>query len=136
MIRKLLMKMPLLLMVLFTYTATSKLIHNNSFRVILRRSPLLFHAAGFLATAIPAAELTVVVLLLPGVTRRLGLYTSLVLLCIFTLYISYLILVSDHPPCPCGGIISRMSWAGHFYFNVVMILLTALSLRYYKGRPP
>lgn len=56
--------------------------------------------------------------------RLLGLWISLILLLGFTLYV-ILVLARFFPlvPCSCGGLISRMSWRTHLWFNLAFIFV-------------
>lgn len=112
-----------LFILLFLYTALSKLSEISVFRLILRSSPLIAGYANIISIFIPASEILISVLLfIPG-TRRWGLYASFVLMLVFTLYLSYMITFTPELPCSCGGAISKMSWKQHLLFNIAFTLL-------------
>jgi len=112
-----------LFILLFLYTALSKLSEIALFRLVLRSSPLISAYANLVSVLIPASEILVSVLLfIPG-TRRGGLYASFLLMLIFTLYLVYMISFSTSLPCSCGGVISQLSWKQHLVFNIAFTLL-------------
>jgi putative oxidoreductase len=116
------------LILLYSYTAMSKLIGYEVFEANLSRSPLMGPGANTIAWVLPAAELIVVLLLFFEATRKTGLYASLFLLVLFTSYLLYMILFVDNLPCSCGGVLSKMSWQQHIWFNLFFILLNVLAL--------
>jgi putative oxidoreductase len=121
-----------LLILLYSYTAISKLIGYEVFEANLSRSPLMGPGANTIAWLLPAAELIVVLLLFFETTRKAGLYASLFLLVLFTSYLLYMILFVDDLPCSCGGVLSKMSWQQHTWFNLFFIVLNVLALVLYK----
>jgi hypothetical protein len=121
-----------LLIFLFGYTAISKLLSIDRFEAVLEQSPLISSGAALLSWQIPLAELSIVLLLIFSATKRLGLWASVLLLSVFTVYLVYMVLFSPHLPCSCGGVISTMSWPVHIGFNVVCIGLTVVGLHSIK----
>ena len=113
---------------LFVYTATSKLLSHQTFVINLKKSPLIAFASGFLSWAIPSIEIIIAVLLFFPRFRRLGLLASFGLMTVFTIYIAYMLLTSSHLPCSCGGVISKLSWKEHLWLNVLFSVLAAFSL--------
>jgi hypothetical protein len=122
-----------LLILLFGYTSLSKLLTIERFSSVLERMPLIGTGAGVLAFAIPLAELCIVLLLLFERTRYRGLILSLALLIAFTFYLTIMVLFTPHLPCSCGGVISKMSWKQHLFFNGAFIVATATSLKKKPG---
>jgi hypothetical protein len=112
-----------LLIFLFSYTAISKLLQLTIFRVTLAQSPFLKEFAGFVAVALPVAELCVVVLLLFPATRGRGLQFSFLLLTVLTIYLVCMVLFSPDLPCACGGVLKHMNWNEHIVFNLFFTLL-------------
>lgn len=118
----------LLLVLLFSYAAISKMLEFHKFMGQLKSSPLLQPVSGVLTWFIPSAELYAVILLLIPSWRRSGLLMSAVLMTVFTLYISVMLVFFDKLPCSCGGVFERMSWNQHLVFNIVFTLLAAAGL--------
>lgn len=113
-----------LLILLFVYAATSKLLDYEKFRVQLGQSPLLTSFAGFVAWFIPVLEIAAAVFLMIPLTRIKAFYLSLSLLVMFTAYLVAIIHFSFYVPCTCGGILQNLDWNTHILFNLFFILLT------------
>lgn len=113
----------ILYILLFVYTGTSKLMHLGVFELRLERMPYIAPYAQVISWGVPFLELVIAGLLLIPKFRILGLYTSLFLLVIFTIYIIAVLQFSDHIPCSCGGVISAFRWDDHILFNVIFITL-------------
>lgn len=112
-----------LLVLLFMYTAISKLIDYRIFRTQLSKSPFLTDFAGILYWILPVAEILIAVALTIKKTRLFGLYCSLFLMTSFTVYIYAMLNFSYDLPCSCGGVISKMDWNTHLWFNITYTLL-------------
>lgn len=119
---------------LFVYTALSKIFTFHLFAQTLKETPIIGGIADYIAIAIPTIELMISLLLFLPCTRRSGLYSTFVLMSIFTLYIGYMLIFTPQLPCTCGGVIEKMTWTQHLLFNVVFTLLalTAILLTPYK----
>lgn len=116
-----------MLILLYSYTAISKLVDYEIFKATLGRSPLIDQEADTIAWLLPAAELIVVLLLFFEHTSKAGLLASLVLLIIFTLYLLYMVLFVADLPCSCGGVLSKMSWEQHVFFNLFFIVINLIA---------
>ena len=114
--------------VLLVYTATDKLAHLITFRAMLLQSPLLQPVAGWFSLALPVSELTIAALLLFPQTRLYGYYATTIAMILFTIYVGYMLAVSAHLPCSCGGVLKSMTWKQHLLFNMVCTLLAAWGL--------
>lgn len=121
-----------LLILLFAYTAFSKLADPLHFQAVLSQMLLIKHIAGFISFALPVTELIVCALLLIPNTRISGLYSSFELLMVFTLYVGYMILFDPHLPCSCGGVLQKLNWTQHLIFNVVFIALSLMAIKLYQ----
>jgi hypothetical protein len=119
---------------LFTYTAISKLGNLRSFRIVLTRSPLIGDKAVIMAWIVPLTELVVAGLLFFVSTRGLGLKASFLLMVLFTLYIGYMLVFTPHLPCSCGGVIRQLSWKEHLVFNIALTGLVAWGIALVKKR--
>lgn len=119
---------PILLIILFSYAAVSKLIDHENFYVQLGQSPLLTYFAPWLAWTMPIQELGVAVLLLIPKFRATGLYWSYTLMALFTIYIITILNFSSYIPCSCGGILEHMSWTTHLFFNIGFTILTIIAI--------
>jgi hypothetical protein len=121
-----------LIILLFTYTAISKLIEYDKFVFQMGLSPFLplRTFAPVLGWLVPIVELMIVLALLSQGWRRAGLRATLVLLFIFELYIGVMLLKGGQLPCTCGGVLSIMGWQAHLVFNAFFMLLAFIGLAY------
>jgi len=122
----------LLLIILFIYTATNKLVAHETFKFQLMGHKLLLKYIPIVAIAVPAVEIIISLMLIFPRTKLAGLYASAILLLVFTAYIVYMFNFYPTTPCSCGGIISKLSWKGHIIFNVVFMLLALIAARLTK----
>ncbi|WP_089998748.1 MauE/DoxX family redox-associated membrane protein [Chryseobacterium taichungense] len=122
---------------LFCYAGISKLTDFEKFREQISASPLLNGSSQFLPYILIIVEFLIAGLLCYRKTRTIGLIGSLFLMLIFTGYIAKLLSTSKNLPCSCGGILEKMSWNQHLYFNVGCVILSiiALSLNLKYSRP-
>lgn len=125
-----------LFILLFLYTGGMKLISHFDFYLALRDSPLMYHYAGLISWAIPILELAIVACLTIPKLKKLGLYSSFILMALFTIYVCYNAFFLTHMqrPCTCGGIIEKMSWNQHVIFNSLFTLLALLAIRFDKQK--
>ena len=129
-----------ILIILWAYTASSKLLDFSSFRAQMLIQAIPVWLAQTLVYIIPCFELLAVALLYYHKTKIIGLILSLVLLLVFTGYIGLVILnVFDHIPCSCGGVLRSMGWNIHLAFNLFFLLLTGFGIYLYnreRRHPP
>lgn len=112
-----------LLVLLFVYAACSKLLQYNSFKSQLVNSPFLKPFSATIVWFIPTVELIIALMLTVRHTRKAGLYSSLILLLVFSLYIAGMLASGIHLPCSCGGIIQQLSWKQHLLLNLFFIVI-------------
>lgn len=120
------------LVLLFVYTATSKLFGFNLFRYQLNLYPWIRKIAGPVAWGLPAAELGIAILLISLKGRLIGFYASLGLLILFTLYLIVMLSSRQHLPCSCGGVIQQLTWRQHVIFNLCCVGIAALGTLYQR----
>jgi hypothetical protein len=121
-----------LLILLFLYTGLSKLFEHRTFAFSLGKSPLLSPFADFISIALPIGEIILAGLLLFKRTQLLGLWLSLGLMSLFTIYLTYMVSFADKLPCSCGGVIAKMSWNQHIFFNLFFVAASAYAIHLYK----
>lgn len=108
-----------LLILLFMYTATAKLLDMRGFLHDLHNQSFPRNISAILAWLLPAVEILVSLFLLFGRTRLAALYSALLLLLIFTGYTTAVLLHAfARVPCSCGGVIRSLTWPQHLLFNV------------------
>ncbi|NCU03365.1 MAG: hypothetical protein GXC73_05205 [Chitinophagaceae bacterium] len=117
-----------LLLALFFYTGISKLFQHDVFLYSLHKVVFLRYGAASLSYIVPLTELLVALLLFFPRTQYYGLQISLVLLSVFTVYLLLMLLFVADLPCSCGGVLSKMSWQQHVWFNLFFIVLNIAGL--------
>ena len=117
-----------LFILLFMYTGLNKINEHVSFQTVLSKSPLLESSFKIISWLVPIAEILTSVFLFFPATRKLGLLMSLLLMTLFTFYISYMLLFTPQLPCSCGGVLKEMNWTQHFFFNVSFVFLAICGL--------
>ena len=126
---KFLIVISLVFVVLFTYTAVSKLMEFKIYEGRMLNQPMPMLINSILVWAIPIAELLVTFLLLFSRTMKKGLYGSLFLMVLFTGYTGLMNFgFFEKVPCSCGGIIESLSWSQHFYVNTGFLLLSVAGI--------
>jgi uncharacterized membrane protein YphA (DoxX/SURF4 family) len=121
-----------LFVLLFLYTALSKLKDMNSFVVAMKQSRMIGPFAHLLSGLIPTVELAAAILLIIPRMRFIGLIVSTLLMIFFTGYVAYMMLYFSKLPCTCGGILESMSWRGHLYFNLLFLILGITGIKLSK----
>ena len=113
---------------LFCYASISKIMDFEKFQIQMTESPLLSTFAGFLPYVLVISEFIIAGLLCYRITQNAGLLASFILMLFFTGYIAHMLLTSENLPCSCGGILEKMSWTQHLYFNIGCAVLAAIAL--------
>lgn len=117
-----------LFILLFLYTATSKLADHQTFQLQMSKSPFITNYANLLVWLVPVVEIGVALLLMFPKTILQGLFASFGLMTLFTLYVFGILHFSQEIPCSCGGIVSAMSWQQHLVFNCVLVVLSIIAI--------
>jgi putative oxidoreductase len=114
-----------LLILLFLYTSTSKFTDFKNFYGEINGQPLPNWMTPYLVWAIPIIEILISMALFFSNTRKVGLWGSLILMSLFTIYTSTVLLnVYDKIPCSCGGVIRQLSWGQHLVFNLFFVAIS------------
>ncbi|SNR68468.1 MauE/DoxX family redox-associated membrane protein [Lutibacter flavus] len=113
---------------MLVYAATSKLLDFENFKIQLGQSPLLSSFADWITILVPVTEYIIASLLLIPKFRFIGLFTSYLLMVLFTAYIYIILNYSAFVPCSCGGILEKMTWNQHLVFNIIFIFLAAFAI--------
>jgi uncharacterized membrane protein YphA (DoxX/SURF4 family) len=125
-----------LYVLLLVYAALSKLLDFENFRVQIAQSPVTAAYAGIIAWAIPSIELLISVFLAVARYRRVTLISAYTLMLVFTAYIYIVLNYSSYVPCSCGGILEKLGWTEHFYFNLTYVLLAAVAVLLHDPETP
>ncbi|WP_461789679.1 MauE/DoxX family redox-associated membrane protein [Pedobacter sp.] len=114
---------------LLGYAALSKLMDYSVARQAMLVQVFARKVALVLVWLVPVVELVVVLLLLVGPTRWLGLWLATLLMLVFSVY---LVLANTgmfgKVPCGCGGILGKMGYGVHLVFNLCFVVLGAWCL--------
>lgn len=117
-----------LYVLLFVYAAVSKLLDFENFKIQLGQSPLLSAFAGWVSWLVPVVELLICVLIIIPRFRLIGLLSSYSLMVMFTVYIFIILHYSSFVPCSCGGILEKLNWTQHLFFNAVFVAMSILAI--------
>lgn len=117
------------LVILYFYTAISKMIDYTAFRGQMLNQAFPSWVAHLLIWLLPPAELLAVLMLTTQSLRLAGMWLSTLMMSAFTVYIG-LVLTDfyDRTPCSCGGVVSQLSFQGHFVFNLFFLALSILGV--------
>lgn len=113
---------------IFIYAAVYKIYDRPFFEKQLLLSPLLGSFNKPLSYLVPISEIISCLLLIIPKYRKLGLWSSGLIMLAFTLYIIYILTISPFIPCACGGILNSMGWKEHLVFNSVFVAMSGLAL--------
>lgn len=117
-----------LLIFLFVYTALNKLSNLNEFRNAIQQTALLGDRSIFFSWLVPITELIIAIVLFIPSTRNLGLWSSLILMLLFTGYTGYILAYAEQLPCTCAGVLKQMTWQQQFIFNIAISLICLASI--------
>lgn len=114
---------------MFFYAALSKLVDYEQSNWEMRNQVFTDFVADVLTWLVPSIEILLVMGLNYRPTRIFGLWASLGLLTVFTVYIILVLgKVFDRVPCSCGGVIGQLSYDWHMVFNFAFITLAIIGL--------
>lgn len=118
-----------LLVLLWVYTASSKLMDFHHFRAQMHNQTVPRWMADLLIYTLPGIEIITALMLTFQRTRPTGFYASALLMAIFTAYTGLVVAnYFSRVPCSCGGVLSVMNWPVHFAFNLFFLLLTVTGI--------
>ena len=117
---------------LFLTAGYSKFIDHEKFEFGLANVALIGSAARIISWAVPITEIAISLLLIIPKTNIAGLYAFMGTMIVFTIYILSMFLWAKELPCNCNLIIKNLSWAGHVWFNLIIIGLSILAIKINK----
>lgn len=85
--------------------------------------------AKLVALGVPLLEMTTAILLAIPATRRVGLYISLGMISIFTIYLAGTHWIGKQPFCSCGGALDSLSFEEHVLFNILLIIISFCGIK-------
>ena len=118
-----------LIIMMFLYASFSKYFDFASFQRAMHNQPFPYWLSSILVIIIPPVEIIIAILLFKEKLRKKGLWGTVILMSMFTVYIGAILLhFFPSVPCSCGGIIRMLSWQQHLYFNLFFIVIAVLGL--------
>ena len=118
-----------LLIALFLYASVSKWLDFKAFVGDMNNQPFPNYFTPFLVWGIPILEVLIALALVFEQTRTVGLYASLILMIAFTIYTAMVLMhFFKYVPCSCGGVIKKLTWTQHLFFNLFFVSISLLSI--------
>ncbi|HEY0177708.1 MAG TPA: MauE/DoxX family redox-associated membrane protein [Pedobacter sp.] len=118
-----------LLALLWAYASFSKLFNMHRFKQAMMTQVFPRWVGKIFIYTLPLTEIGLIVLLFIPQTRLLGMYASLFLMILFTLYVGGAVFqVYERYPCACGGLFSRLGWYKHFKVNIMLTLVALVGV--------
>jgi putative oxidoreductase len=125
-----------LLILLFLYASVSKWLAFKLFIGEMNNQPFPNWMTPFLVWSIPFIEVVIALGLIFEKTRIPALYASLLLMSAFTIYtIVVLLHAFKYIPCSCGGVIRKLTWSQHLFFNLFFVGISILAIVLKKREP-
>jgi len=125
-----------LLILLFLYASVSKWLAFKLFIGEMNNQPFPNWLTPFLVWSIPFIEVIIAIGLIFEKTRIPALYASLFLMLAFTIYTVVILLHAfKYIPCSCGGVIRKLTWPQHLFFNLFFVGISLLGI-FLKKREP
>jgi uncharacterized membrane protein YhaH (DUF805 family) len=120
----------ILLITIFGYTSTNKLISHDRFQFQLQLIPisLIARNAFLVSVVVPLAEFGLAIALCLRRYRIPGLFGATALLGVFQIYLVALMVSYKDLPCACAGISFELSWTGHLILNALLIAVSIFAL--------
>jgi hypothetical protein len=117
-----------LFILLFVYAAVSKLLDFENFKMQTGQSPLISAFAGWVVWLLPLVELIIAAGLSFERLKIPSMFAAFSLMVMFSAYIFIILNYSSSVPCSCGGILEKMGWREHLWFNLAFVLLAVAAL--------
>lgn len=125
-----------LLILLFLYASFSKWLAFKVFIGDMNNQPFPNWITPLLVWSIPILEVLIAVGLIFEKTRVPALYASFVLMLAFTIYtVAILLHAFKYVPCSCGGVIRKLTWPQHLFFNLFFVGISILGIVLKKRDP-
>jgi putative oxidoreductase len=117
-----------ILIFVFVYAGVSKLMDHYAFAAVLSSTPLIKTFATQMSLTLPLVELITAMLVLFPITKKIGFLISIMLMLVFSGYISFMLAFVSNLPCACGGILNTMSWKQHIIFNLFILAIAIIGI--------
>ena len=118
---------------LWFYAAVSKLMNFEHFREAIHKQPLPPTWKLLVIYGLLPFEISLGMLLIFDRSVMTGLYLSATSFLLFFIYTALILSkVFGGVPCACGGLIERMGWTFHLWFNLAFFTLTLITIIIHK----
>ena len=118
-----------LLILLFLYASVSKWLDFKVFIGEMNNQPFPNSITPFIVWSVPLIEVIIAIDLIFERTRVPAFYASLILMGVFTVYsVAILLHAFKYIPCSCGGIIRKLTWPQHLFFNLFFVGISLLGI--------
>jgi hypothetical protein len=125
-----------LLILLFLYASVSKWLAFKTFIGEMNNQPFPNWMTPFLVWSIPFIEVLIAIGLIFEKSRVQSFYASLLLMLAFTIYtVAILLHAFKYIPCSCGGVIRKLTWPQHLFFNLFFVGISILGIILKKREP-
>ena len=125
-----------LLILLFLYASVSKWLAFKLFIDEMNNQPFPNWITPWIVWIIPFLEVIIAAALIFEKTRLPALYTSLFLMLVFTIYAAAVLLHAfKYIPCSCGGVIRKLTWPQHLFFNLFFVGISLAGIILKKREP-
>lgn len=116
--------------ILWFYVGITKLIDYRSMILQMEMNPfpIFSNNAKLIGWGVPIVEVLVATILVVPRLRLVGLWSSFVLMVVFTGYVIFLMIKMPTLPCTCGGIISTLTWTQHLVLNIMLVAMAFLAI--------
>jgi hypothetical protein len=113
------------LILFISYTMMNKLLAIESFQVNLLKTGVFSNTmAVYLSYIVIISEFLVLLILV--FRKKTGSMLLLIMLAIFTIYISWLRFYGRYEVCGCGGVLNGLAFKYHFMINMTLIFFAIL----------
>lgn len=125
-----------LLILLFLYASFSKWFAFELFIGEMNNQPFPNWLTPYLVWSVPIIEVLIAAALIFERTRLTALYASLFLMLAFTIYTAVVLMHAfKYIPCSCGGVIRKLTWPQHLFFNLFFVGISLVAI-FLKKREP
>lgn len=117
-----------LFIVLMVYTAVSKVLDYENFKIQISQSIVISPFTNWMVWFVPGIELLIALALTTEKWKTYALHTAFLLMVIFSTYIYIILNYIPDIPCSCGGVLEHMSWREHLLFNSTFVILGFIAI--------
>lgn len=111
-----------------SYTLMNKLLILDDFLLNIAKTGLFDEKIVYLI-AYTAISLEIISIILLLYKTNYGLYFSLCMISLFTIYICFLYYTNRYEICGCGGILNGLNFESHFSINLLLLLILFTNLK-------